>query len=390
MPQDWRRTSKPTVPPLTTSCTERQTAVTSPPGQSPRSTSHEELPQSRSTTTQLELLAQPSFRTKSHVSRYHYQHFPITNTSKDDSANIDGSPSYTFYDGTIIDPGIRTGLGLGWYVNVPDYEGPLAAFTAGVQSGHATIDSIRAVLNAGFGLAADANCALWGYSGGAAASEWAAELQVQYAPELRLAGIAMGGLTPNITSVAETLNGGPFAASIPEGMLGIVTQDPVAERYLLSQLKPMGPRNATAFLAARRVNTTVNAIVYANQDIFDYFVSGASVLRNYSPLRALADRDGVMGYHGIPAMPMFIYKAIGDEFSPVVDTDGLVERYCAVGANIHYTRNTVGGHLAEFFNGWDNAEAFLNAVLDGSYSAKYQSVGCTVRNVTIAVDSSPE
>jgi hypothetical protein len=51
-----------------------------------------------------------------------------------------------------------------------------------------------------------------------------------------------------------------------------------------------------------------------------------------------------MGYHGVPSMPVFVYKAIQDEFSPVADTDTLVERYCGVGANI-----TVGGPMSKRF-----------------------------------------
>lgn len=107
-----------------------------------------------------------------------------------DSAWLDASPSYAFYtsDGTRSLRDISTGLSSGWFVNVPDYEGPLASFTAGVMSGHATIDSIRAAFNANetLGLDVDARYALWGYSGGALASDWAAELQVQYAPEVSL------------------------------------------------------------------------------------------------------------------------------------------------------------------------------------------------------------
>jgi hypothetical protein len=93
-----------------------------------------------------------------------------------------------------------------------------------------------------------------------------------------------------------------------------------------------------------------------------------------------------MGYHGTPVMPIYAYKAIADELSPVADTDALVARYCGVGANIVYERNTVGGHLADFFNGLPAMMNFLGEVLEGSY----QHVGCTVRNVTVAIDSSPE
>lgn len=182
-----------------------------------------------------------------------------------DSAWLDASPSYALYssDGVRSLVDISTGLSSGWFVNVPDYEGPLASFTAGVQSGHATIDSIRAAFNANetLGLDANARYAMWGYSGGALASEWAAELAVQYAPEvgfpvldpylfkdtvsnellnlsqsfltrdptrfqwnfglrddfgslivclhqMNFSGAAVGGLTPNVTSVLYLINKG--------------------------------------------------------------------------------------------------------------------------------------------------------------------------------------
>jgi Secretory lipase len=71
-----------------------------------------------------------------------------------DSADVDASPSYSLYSGS--PPDIAMALGHGWYVNLPDFEGPLASFTADVQSSYATLDSVRAVLSSGFGLAPDA------------------------------------------------------------------------------------------------------------------------------------------------------------------------------------------------------------------------------------------
>lgn len=123
-----------------------------------------------------------------------------------DSADVDASPSYAMYSGVPVD--VNQSLSKGWYVSVPDYEGPLASFTAGVMSGHATLDSVRAILSLKDSILLPNNTlyALWGYSGGALASEWAAELQVQYAPELNFSGVALGGLTPNVTSVMFTIN----------------------------------------------------------------------------------------------------------------------------------------------------------------------------------------
>jgi hypothetical protein len=85
------------------------------------------------------------------------------------------------------------------------------------MSGYATLDGVRATLNAAdlYDLPEDPYYAVWGYSGGALASEWAAELQVDYAPELDFAGAALGGLTPNVTSVLVTINGKLSAGLAP-------------------------------------------------------------------------------------------------------------------------------------------------------------------------------
>lgn len=123
-----------------------------------------------------------------------------------DSAYINSSPSYALYQS--VNPDISIALGKGYFVTVPDYEGPLASFTAGHMSGYATLDAVRATLNAAdlYGLPDDPYYATWGYSGGALATEWAAELQLDYAPELSFAGSAMGGLTPNVTTVLMAIN----------------------------------------------------------------------------------------------------------------------------------------------------------------------------------------
>ncbi|KAB8339113.1 hypothetical protein FH972_022049 [Carpinus fangiana] len=299
-----------------------------------------------------------------------------------DSADVDASPSYALYASPYSD--IGTALGQGWYVNVPDYEGPSASFTAGVQSGHATLDAVRAVLNTGFGLSPKTNYAMWGYSGGALASEWAAELQIQYAPELNFKGAALGGLTPNVTSVLETITGTALAGLAPAGILGLASQYPELEQYLQENLKKTGQYNITRFYAARNETLIGSIGAFANQDITEYFTNGLAALTEPIPMM-VTNKDGLMGYHGVPQIPIFAYKAIKDEVSPVEDTDKLVTRYCEAGANIWYQRNTVGGHSAESTNGNARALQFLTGVLDGVYN----STGCKIENVTIAISTSP-
>ncbi|KAI9693563.1 MAG: hypothetical protein M1820_009129 [Bogoriella megaspora] len=299
------------------------------------------------------------------------------------TADVDGSPSYALYQGGF--PDIPNALGLGWYVNVPDFEGPYADFTAGVQEGHATLDSVRAALHSEVGPGSKARYALWGYSGGSLASEWAAELQVQYAPELNISGLAAGGVTTNLTDAfLYRISGGPFAGLVPGGILGITKQWPEAYQYVLSRLKTSGPHNRTGFLQALNETYEQSAATFANQDIFDYFIGGRADLE--APvLQKIYNSDAQMGYHGVPQTPMFFYKAIADELVLTNFTTIQVERYCQLGANILYQLNTVGGHLDEYTNGVPRAFAWLSSVFDGTYAEKYPDQGCTTQTVSVNI-----
>jgi hypothetical protein len=216
-----------------------------------------------------------------------------------DSADVNASPSYAMYSGTPLD--VNESLSKGWFVNVPDYEGPLASFTAGVMSGHATLDSVRAALT----LTPDnTTYAMWGYSGGALASEWAAELQVQYAPEMNFSGAALGGLTPNVTRVLQTINKSYAAGLAPSAILGLTSQFPKVHEYVISRLKPSGQNNATTFLSALNMSLSEAGGGFAFKDISQYFIDGFDDLLNNSMTRKVILTDGLMGYHGVPQMPM--------------------------------------------------------------------------------------
>lgn len=47
------------------------------------------------------------------------------------SVDVDSSPSYAFYSGPF--PEIGLALGQDWFVNVPDFEGPLASNIANIE-----------------------------------------------------------------------------------------------------------------------------------------------------------------------------------------------------------------------------------------------------------------
>ena len=102
---------------------------------------------------------------------------------------------------------IISALKEGWIVSVPDDNGPQASFPSGPTMAYTTIDSIRAMLQseAITGLRPDAVTTLNGYSGGGITAAWFSELQPTYAPELQIAGIALGGLVPDFTYLANII-----------------------------------------------------------------------------------------------------------------------------------------------------------------------------------------
>ncbi|KAF2769285.1 LIP-domain-containing protein [Teratosphaeria nubilosa] len=297
-----------------------------------------------------------------------------------DSVDLDASPSYALYANTFSD--ISKALGQGWYVNVPDYEGPKASFTAGVNSGHCTLDSVRAVLNSDFGLSQQTKYAMWGYSGGALASEWAAELQVQYAPELNFTTAALGGLTPNITSVLESISGTVAAGLAPAGIVGLSTQWPDLAQLLQDDVKA---NMSEMLFSVVNETLTESLLSFLFRDITSYFVNGVEDLLKPAAVMP-QDRDGQMGFHGFPQFPIFAYKAIADEISPIADTDKLINKYCGIGSDILYQRNTVGGHSAEETNGDARAFSWLQNLLQGNGSMA--PMGCVTQNVTINITDS--
>ena len=302
------------------------------------------------------------------------------------TADLDSSPSYNLYFETAnADIGTKsnlvllsTSLAQGWIVNSPDYEGPTASFGASVQAGHATLDSIRAVLNLGHLTgASDIKVAMWGYSGGTIATEAAAELQVQYAPELHLAGAVLGGQVDDLSASFDLINKSPIAATMIAALLGVTTQYPEAAAYLRSRLIP---ETANEFLGVRNMKVFDAVKHFMMKDVYRYFINGKEDLQE-PVLQRVFNVEMKLGYHGVPAMPMFIYKAVKDQYCPIHLTDALVERYRGVGADITYERNVVGGHVAEIENGKQRAIDWLWRVFVGSYFPS----GGEVRDVEIKI-----
>jgi hypothetical protein len=158
----------------------------------------------------------------------------ISYQSAYDSLNQNDEPSYAISGGVTLGgivPNVELAvfgpfLADGYTVIVSDTEGQRADFAAGPEYGMNTLDSIRAVFSPSstVGLPDDAKVAMLGYSGGAIATEWAAELAPTYAPDVnaRMIGAAMGGLLVDPAHNLHYIEGSlGWAGVMPMALVGI-------------------------------------------------------------------------------------------------------------------------------------------------------------------------
>ena len=298
-----------------------------------------------------------------------------------DSASPDCAPSYALQLESATGPDLGTlatqaelllmeaALEQGWVVIVPDFEGPHGAYLANLLAGHATLDGIRAALQSGSftGVASKASVAMWGYSGGSQATNFAAELHASYAPELDIVGAAVGGTVPNITTVVTTINKGPFAGFIPTGVLGLSAEYPALKAEIDKHLLP---QYADRFRKPLKQCLVANAVEFAFNDVVGMLDDREFMFNNPIAVEVLI--QNALG-RATPKIPLFWYKSVHDEISPVADSDALVDHYCSQGATIEYVRDLASEHATEAAIGAPKALAWLRDVLDGNIPEK----GCS-------------
>ncbi|WP_167659943.1 lipase family protein [Nocardia mangyaensis] len=248
------------------------------------------------------------------------------------------APSYGFATGTAQTGNqIAKMLGYGWAVAVPDFEGPESAFLAGPLSGHAVLDGVRAVGQfAPAGLGADTPWAMDGYSGGAAATGWAAELQPTYAPELRFVGAAMGGVPANLSAVMRNVDGGPFSGFLVGALVAGPREFP--ELRLDSMLNERGRADAAAAedLCVLELLFRFPFWRLADATVGDQFREDSmlSQVLRYNSLGTVA-----------PTIPIYSYHIDTDEVVPVAQADDLVAAWRKGGTAIITARIPSGSHL---------------------------------------------
>ncbi|CAO3690936.1 unnamed protein product [Umbelopsis ramanniana] len=271
----------------------------------------------------------------------------------EDSAYQGCAPSYVLQAGTgLSDTASQAELLLmdaaldrGWYVYKLDMP-LLIPFRAVLQSTNVT------------NVSANATVAMWGYSGGALASGWAAELQPTYAPELNLAGAAIGGTPADLNATLYAVNKGLFVGLVPAGIVGLCQQYSELNDYVIANLKP---DKKDAFFKANSQCLDADTSQYAFQDMFSYFTN-SSVLQGDVAVKIL--NENKMGKY-VPKIPLHMYHSANDEMVPFAPTQALVQQYCSQGVNIEFVKDELSEHIILAITGAADALIWLTDRFNG-------------------------
>jgi hypothetical protein len=237
-----------------------------------------------------------------------------------DSLDRDDEPSYTFAGAPLSEgrelPSVEAAviaplLLAGDTVDVADTEGQAADFAAGPEYGMLTLDGVRAALaSPATHLTAVTPVALMGYSGGAIATAWAAQLAPSYAPDVesRLVGATMGGVLVEPAHNLLYVSGSRTWAGVsPMALIGITRAYHASiTRYLSAY-----GRQVIAGMQQDSINQanddypnlTFPQLVlpqYANPDSIPVFVRLANQL--------------ILGHTALPQVPLLIAQGAGGEF----------------------------------------------------------------------------
>ncbi|MCB0975600.1 MAG: hypothetical protein KDB86_13760 [Actinobacteria bacterium] len=281
-----------------------------------------------------------------------------------DSLTPLGNPSYTLRRGDQLElPIMHMALRRGWTVLTVDWTGPQSSFADLESSGRLILDAISAAIDfEPAGLSSETPVALWGYSGGALATLFAAELQPSYAPNLKIVCAAAGGGGVDVASTPDMFESRTALSGIPFGAC-IAAARSFPEIQLDASLTETGRRYATA-----ASDMTVDELALNFP-----FLKMSSILTVPTVLDVPGVRPALeaqrCGQHG-PAAAMLLYHAIHDQATEIDDVDRLVAFYKASGVRVVYRRYRFGEHMIVMLRAIRPVLKYLSDQVDQSETAQ--------------------
>ncbi len=240
-------------------------------------------------------------------------------------------------------------------VVIADTEGEAADFAAGPEYGTNTLDSLKAAIaSPATGLSSTKKIAMIGYSGGAIATEWAAELAPTYAPTInsKLVGATMGGVLVDPAHNLHYVDGSlSWAGVMPMAIIGV-------SRAFHINLMPYLSEYGKAIYAKLEKASIVNVLAQYPGLTWTQLAKPEYPTPESIPVYVHTVNQLIMGTRGTPTIPLQISQGAlgelegtagnkpgigeGDGVMIAGDVRSLARQYCGKGAKVQYTQYPLG------------------------------------------------
>jgi hypothetical protein len=267
----------------------------------------------------------------------------------------------------------------GYTVIVPDTEGQTADFAAGPEYGVNTLNSIRAATRSPVtGLTTSTPIGLFGYSGGAIATDWAAQLAPSYAPDVnrQLLGAAEGGVLVDPAHNLTYVDGSStWAGIIPMSIIGIA-------RGFHVDVTPYLNSYGRQLYAALQKASIVNVLGQYPGLTFAQLVKPQYANPDSIPVLVKVENELNLGSRPSATIPMFIGQGAngvlegtpgnkpgigpGDGVMVAGDVRTLARDFCASGTAVDYTEYDALSHVTTFPVWAPAALTWLSGLFAGS------------------------
>ena len=240
-------------------------------------------------------------------------------------------------------------------VVIADTEGEAADFAAGPEYGTNTLDSLKAALaSPATGLSSTKKIAMIGYSGGAIATEWAAELAPTYAPTInsKLVGATMGGVLVDPAHNLHYVDGSlSWAGVMPMAIIGV-------SRAFHINLTPYLSEYGKQVYAKLEKASIANVLAQYPGLTWTQLAKPEYPTPESIPVYVHTVNQLIMGTRGTPTTPLQISQgALGELEGTTGDKPGIGEgdgvmiagdvrtlarQYCNKGTKVQYSQYLLG------------------------------------------------
>ncbi len=222
-------------------------------------------------------------------------------------------------------------LKAGYAVDVTDYQGytngAIPTYTAGKAEGQAVLDIVRAGRQVpGSGLSESDPTYAWGYSQGGQAVSWAGELQSSYAPNVKLSGVAAGGVPANLQEFGAFT--GPSTSSALE-ILSAIGLESAYPELKLGTLTPAGEKAVGAALS-ECVTELLTSLKGASFQEYTTEHKSVQELEASEPNFRKALEEQNLDNKAVP-VPVYHYHGLEDEMVPISQDVNLHYHWCTLG-----------------------------------------------------------